>query len=621
MANTSSMDAAGLSIDESQWVSGSGNPNWSPTAQRQAELAQLGYTKGTSTLQNPYPDETGFTPGLPKPTTSTSAPSSSSGLSSAQQKQYDQLIAAGASKEAAMNAAKLVPAGTQQSQSGQPTQPTQATQAKPAITPTGSVVDTLKLAGQDSSFAARQQLAAQYGIQGYTGTAAQNQLLEKKFVEAHNALKGGTAPQTGAEAKGALQSLQQASQQSVQGNPTQQFFDAYGSMSPIEASIYDTLSQLMSPANDRQLISEIYAQEMAKAGLGPLQEDLAQTIADIRMTEENIREEAMGGGMVLESQIRGIAAVRTKALLTKAEQLQNIINSKTDYVDNIVRLTQADRDQVDKEIDRKIGLTKTLFEMTTAMQDRARENYKMLIDSVGYDGLVNSISSQQELNKVASTLGMSPQTLLRLSTQQTSAQREQELQMMQYQLSVDKFNEDKRQFGMSYALEQQKLANQKVANSLVSPYSMEKATRTLDFISQIRPNVSSATVGFGSLISAIPGTPAADFKAKVASLESAIAFGELQEMRDASKTGGALGQVAIKELELLTNSLGSLSRAQSPEQFLKSLNTVEDNVYRWNAQKLSASLGFDYANASNSINPNTGKKYTSQEIYTYLVSQ
>lgn len=50
-----------------------------------------------------------------------------------------------------------------------------------------SLVDYLKSIGKDSSFAARKKYAAQYGISGYSGTAAQNtQLL--------NLMRGGSAP-------------------------------------------------------------------------------------------------------------------------------------------------------------------------------------------------------------------------------------------------------------------------------------------------------------------------------------------------------------------------------------------------------------------------------------------
>ena len=37
-----------------------------------------------------------------------------------------------------------------------------------------SIVDYLKQSGKDSSYNARKKMAEQYGISGYSGTAAQN---------------------------------------------------------------------------------------------------------------------------------------------------------------------------------------------------------------------------------------------------------------------------------------------------------------------------------------------------------------------------------------------------------------------------------------------------------------
>lgn len=51
----------------------------------------------------------------------------------------------------------------------------------------GSIVDYLASIGKSSSFTARKKLAAQYGIKGYTGTAAQNTALL-------NAMRGGKDP-------------------------------------------------------------------------------------------------------------------------------------------------------------------------------------------------------------------------------------------------------------------------------------------------------------------------------------------------------------------------------------------------------------------------------------------
>ena len=315
--------------------------------------------------------------------------------------------------------------------------------------------------------------------------------------------------------------------------------------------------------------------------------------------------------MALDSQVRAIAAARSKTLLVKARALSNIIDAKNDYIDNIVTLTKADRDQVSKDIDQKLGIADMVLNMTNRMQDRARENMGMLIKDVGYDGLMGSISTPQELNTAARALGISPQMLMQLSTIQTSDQQREELNELNYELSVAKFEEDKRQFGLQYALEQQKLSEKVAANTVVSPYQVERSTRNLQSISELLPKVSASTVGAGSLLGYVPGTPARNFAAEVDTLKANIIAGELTAMREASKTGGALGNVSDKESAFLSASLGALDLGQSPENFRKQLRKVEESIYRWNAQALSIGMGYNYKSAKDA-------GYSDKEIYNYL---
>lgn len=87
------------------------------------------------------------------------------------------------------------------------------------------------------------------------------------------------------------------------------------------------------------------------------------------------------------------------------------------------------------------------------------------------------------------------------------------------------------------------------------------------------PNLT-AGVG-GSLLSGLPGTGARDFRALVDTVKANIGFDKLQAMRDASPTGGALGQVSEFENRLLQATLANLEQSQSPEQ-------LEDNLKRVN---------------------------------------
>lgn len=115
-----------------------------------------------------------------------------------------------------------------------------------------------------------------------------------------------------------------------------------------------------------------------------------------------------------------------------------------------------------------------------------------------------------------------------------------------------------------------------------SPYSVERAARTVANVDEILPQVNAGTVGpVGLASSLVPGTPAFYLKAQLDTLKSNIAFGELTAMREASKTGGALGQVSDREGRLLESALGALNQGLTPEQFKIQLNKIRDSITRW----------------------------------------
>ena len=72
----------------------------------------------------------------------------------------------------------------------------------------------------------------------------------------------------------------------------------------------------------------------------------------------------------------------------------------------------------------------------------------------------------------------------------------------------------------------------------------------------------------------VPGTDAANARALLATLKSQIGFGVLQEMRNNSKTGGALGAVSDAEGKRLENNLAALDTTQGVDQFKKQLKEI-----------------------------------------------
>ena len=80
--------------------------------------------------------------------------------------------------------------------------------------------------------------------------------------------------------------------------------------------------------------------------------------------------------------------------------------------------------------------------------------------------------------------------------------------------------------------------------------------------------------GIRGKIPNVPGTDAANAMAELTTLKTQVGFGALQAMRDASKTGGALGQVSDFENKALQNSLVALDNSQSADEFRKNLKDV-----------------------------------------------
>lgn len=87
------------------------------------------------------------------------------------------------------------------------------------------------------------------------------------------------------------------------------------------------------------------------------------------------------------------------------------------------------------------------------------------------------------------------------------------------------------------------------------------------------PNLDRAT-GLWNYVPSIYGGGAADVDAAIDSLLADVGFQNLQNMRDNSKTGGALGQVTVRELEMLQNQVASLRQSQSTEAYIRNLKTL-----------------------------------------------
>lgn len=109
----------------------------------------------------------------------------------------------------------------------------------------------------------------------------------------------------------------------------------------------------------------------------------------------------------------------------------------------------------------------------------------------------------------------------------------------------------------------------------------DNIANTIRAIDEAMAITGGTTAGFGSLLQSIPETQARTLKGKLDQIGASTAFDTLSEMRKNSPTGGALGSIAVPELELLKASQGSLDQGLGPEALRENLKKVRDNYVRF----------------------------------------
>lgn len=125
-------------------------------------------------------------------------------------------------------------------------------------------------------------------------------------------------------------------------------------------------------------------------------------------------------------------------------------------------------------------------------------------------------------------------------------------------------------------------ADQKITGALnADVQALSGATSSFDRLAAAANQVLThpglpGITGLRGAIPNMPGSAAADAQSLLGTLKSQVAFGVLQDMKNQSKTGGALGAVSEKELAMLQSNLAALDKAQSLEQFQAGLKQVVD---------------------------------------------
>ncbi len=121
--------------------------------------------------------------------------------------------------------------------------------------------------------------------------------------------------------------------------------------------------------------------------------------------------------------------------------------------------------------------------------------------------------------------------------------------------------------------------------------TIRKTDETVQKIDDVLPLVKPSNVGVEVFRKDLPGFLGGEVRTlnrAIKSLQANFGFDTLNEMRQASKTGGALGQVSERELELLINALQALDQGGDVDVLRENLVKVQThyNNYKREIEKM-----------------------------------
>lgn len=118
--------------------------------------------------------------------------------------------------------------------------------------------------------------------------------------------------------------------------------------------------------------------------------------------------------------------------------------------------------------------------------------------------------------------------------------------------------------------------------------AVQKADTVIRKVDEALGLVGPTTTGLigdlrSTMLGRITGSGAFDLEKTIDTIKANLGFSELQAMREASPTGGALGQVAVQELNMLQSTIASLDKGQDDEIVRRNLEQVKQHFQNWKA--------------------------------------
>lgn len=407
---------------------------------------------------------------------------------------------------------------------------------------------------------------------------------QNKYTQAASGLPGGLggiAPSDGGEAMSTMS-------RAMAPTPDTSVSDSVYAENPELQSLLQLSTEYFSPKNQKDTLLSTYKKLYKDSNLEELDEDIIDAKTIIEGTEDDIRNEIqMAGGTGTDSQIQAMALSRNKSLLKNYNNLVAQREQAQNHLDMMMNLSSQDRQMADQRFGQQISVMTGLANFRQQALNNTREQYRWMAQNMGADGLYNSLSQDpRQLAAAEKILGTGPGGLQKLA-QQAAQQRALETQKSQLELASLRSNISTD--AMQRAKIGAEIAKIKAESAGLDSKSIARTTERVNKASGVVGKISEATklinnmsTGLsGGLLRSFPGTSAYTLDKTLTTIKANLGFDELQKMREASPTGGALGQVAVQELEALQSTIASLDTGLPGETLKSNLGQIQTHYRNW----------------------------------------
>jgi hypothetical protein len=138
--------------------------------------------------------------------------------------------------------------------------------------------------------------------------------------------------------------------------------------------------------------------------------------------------------------------------------------------------------------------------------------------------------------------------------------------------------EDRPVPGANAAREREEDAFREYMKLQTSEFNYDNVTNEIDRAIELT-DYTTAGVG-GAVLRELPMTSARTLNNAITMVKANLGFDRLQQMREESKTGGALGAVTEKEIDLLQSTVQRLDQLTDPQELIRALGVVKEQYIK-----------------------------------------